>query len=584
MEVSAKAGSSNFEITAEISADRIHQAVVVQQESDIPSVIPTFQPTEGDELQTTDAPTFQPTEGDEDQTSGIPTFQPTEGDEDQTSGIPTFQPTEGDEDQTSDIPTFQPIGGDEDQDSMQPSSGPTVNVLGSIHFSPTWKSRNQASFAFTVRNGTSIKLYVYGDSKAGGNMTLVDSTVNLYSYLTASTGNSIVKVVSTLGAYAVLWSDGSISAWGLPQHIAGWQTYELTSFADLVATDKAFAGLTRDNEVVCFGAASHGGVIPNSLQSVLSSGVAGIASASAGAFAAWKFDGTVYTWGNRYAGGGVSSDTNSALTAIVNVVGTEGAFVGIQSDGSFVTWGNCFYGGCFHTGEQNPVSHISLVVASPTVFLGYTTTSELLAWGSEDLGGNIPVDVQTAFAQQVTQIDFLLTNRWSVAAFVNGNTSVLCWGDDVGGGDCADIPYQLVASEKFISIAATEKAFAAVTSQGRVFAWGDAQTGGGIPSTLASELSADVVEVVGNKCAFAARKSNGKVVAWGFPSCGGSTSKIATLVAADVVQVLGGAVTAFLAILADGRVVGWGQELVIDAPGEQLPTVELTEDSYIEAF
>ncbi|RYG65048.1 hypothetical protein EON64_12745, partial [archaeon] len=202
---------------------------------------------------------------------------------------PTFQPTNGDEEPVH-SPTFQPTNGD-----LEPqTSFPTINSssLSTIFYSPTWASRNQAPFAFTVSSATSQKLYVYGDMQAGGNMTLVQNLVNAY---TQSTGSYVVKIASSLGGYAALLSDGSMVAWGLIQSIAGWESYQFSSLSDLVATDKAFAGVTTEGQVVCFGAGSHGGRLPESLQQALSSGVAGIAAASAGAFAAWKTDGTVYT-------------------------------------------------------------------------------------------------------------------------------------------------------------------------------------------------------------------------------------------------------------------------------------------------
>lgn len=476
-------------------------------------------------------------------------------------------------------PTFKPTTGEEGDTTNQPTNSPHAgSPLESIFYSPTWKSRNQDSFAFSISNNGAQTLYVYGNSESsGGNMTLVKSLVNDYL---ESTDGFIVKVVSSLGAFAALFGDGKMAAWGLAPSIAGWENYAAETFSDLVATDKAFAGLTTRGRVVCFGAASHGGVIPAAWQSELLSEVVGIASASAGAFAAWKSDGTVYTWGNRYSGGGVTTDTKSSLFGIVSVVGSEGAFVGVRADGSFTTWGNCYYGGCYPSGEEIK-PELSLVVASPTVFIGYVQkSSELVTWGMGDLGGEMP---DGAAIQQVRQFDFVLTNRWSVAAFVNGNTSVLCWGDETGGGDCAGIPDQLDDGESFVSLAASEKAYAAVTSQGRVFAWGDERSGGSIPSALQSDLSSGVLEVVGSKGAFAARTSAGSVVAWGNPVYGGSTDEVESLVKDNVVKLLSSS-AAFIAVLEGGGVVGWGHELTIESPGLLSPLVDILTQSEIIVY
>ena len=81
------------------------------------------------------------------------------------------------------------------------------------------------------------------------------------------------------------------------------------------------------------------------MSSDLSSGVVQIFSASEGAFAALKSDGSVVTWGSSYYGGdssSVSSDLNSGVTHIYS---SYGAFAALKSDGSVVTWGDSSSGG-----------------------------------------------------------------------------------------------------------------------------------------------------------------------------------------------------------------------------------------------
>jgi alpha-tubulin suppressor-like RCC1 family protein len=57
------------------------------------------------------------------------------------------------------------------------------------------------------------------------------------------------------------------------------------------------------------------------------------------AFAALKSDGTVYSWGNKYSGGGVSSHTMSSLRNVRSLTATHGAFAALRTDGSVFSWG-----------------------------------------------------------------------------------------------------------------------------------------------------------------------------------------------------------------------------------------------------
>ena len=73
------------------------------------------------------------------------------------------------------------------------------------------------------------------------------------------------------------------------------------------------------------------------------------------------------------------------------------------------------------------------------------------------------------------------------------------------------------------------RAFAAISTDGQVLAWGDPASGGQLPGSLTPFLTRQsntpwiwTVELASSAAAFAARRANGQVVAWGDVAAGGA--------------------------------------------------------------
>lgn len=66
-------------------------------------------------------------------------------------------------------------------------------------------------------------------------------------------------------------------------------------------------------------------------------------------------------------------------------------------------------------------------------------------------------------------------------------------------------------------------AFAAITANGSVVAWGS-NANGGSATRVAGSLSSNVTSIYSNGYAFAALKQDGSVVTWGSPDSGGNSS------------------------------------------------------------
>ena len=102
---------------------------------------------------------------------------------------------------------------------------------------------------------------------------------------------------------------------------------------------------------------------------------------------------------------------------------------------------------------------------------------------------------------------------------------------------------------------ASDSAFAAILSDGRVVTWGNPDCGGNSDSVQAELI--DVQQVQSTFGAFAATLGNGQVVTWGDPSGGGQKpyddqpKKVKDIQSTD---------HAFAAICTDRTVLTWGDE------------------------
>jgi len=163
----------------------------------------------------------------------------------------------------------------------------------------------------------------------------------------------------------------------------------------------------------------------------------------------------------------------------------------------------------------------------------------LYGWGSTDM--RPPVEASEVVHVAVTR---------SAYAAISIQGGVLAWGDPLGGGLIPDDVHAIL--QDVVAIAATGAAFVAILTKGTVVAWGDPLRGGSIPPTIATYLH-DVVDIVGTDDAFAARTLGGDVIAWGAPWPYGMHVKGAAGSAA-----LAATDHAFASLSADGKVFTWG--------------------------
>ncbi|MBG0744973.1 MAG: calx-beta domain protein, partial [Cylindrospermopsis raciborskii KL1] len=143
-------------------------------------------------------------------------------------------------------------------------------------------------------------------------------------------------------------------------------------------------------------------------------------------------------------------------------------------------------------------------------------------------------------------------------AALKSNGSVVTWGNSssLWGGNSSSVASQLTGG--VTQIFSTERAFAALKSNGSVVTWGNSSSlWGGNSSSVASQLTGGVTQIFSTERAFAALKSNGSVVTWGDSTEGGDSNSVASRLTSGVTQIFS-TNSAFAALKSDGSVVTWG--------------------------
>ena len=103
-----------------------------------------------------------------------------------------------------------------------------------------------------------------------------------------------------------------------------------------------------------------------------------------------------------------------------------------------------------------------------------------------------------------------------------------------------------------------DSAFAAITSNGSIVTWGNADSGGNSTILTGGNLTSDVKAVYSNPWAFAALKTDGSVVTWGDATYGGNSTILTGGNLSINVTAVYSTYYAFAALKTDGSVVTWG--------------------------
>jgi alpha-tubulin suppressor-like RCC1 family protein len=186
----------------------------------------------------------------------------------------------------------------------------------------------------------------------------------------------------------------------------------------------------------------------------------------------------------------------------------------------------------------------------------------LIAWGNTDGYPTVSQEQLSAIANY-GGVKSVVTNKGAFAV-LSGDGNVYAWGSPFYGGSLDGVDKITTAT----ALAATDFAFAAVLEDKTVRAWGDVAFGGRtrtidgdgisrLDSNLNGNLDTDTKEKLGtgegasklyaNRVAFAALTTSGRVVTWGDQANGGDSSSVdSSLVDVQYIKPSGSAFTAVL--------------------------------------
>ena len=475
--------------------------------------------------------------------------------------------------------------------------GDSSDITGDISCGVIKIFSTQKAFAALKSDGSVV---TWGDAGYGGDSSSVSTSL----------GSGVSDIVSTQRAFAALKDDGSVVVWGdrlyggeaaiMKAFYAGssedWEALPLpVSLLDgtegrvikLVSTASAFAAIMEDKSVFTWGNHFMGGdmVIHDFIDSengfydqyknyhdyvtegiplmkeispLLASGVVTDISATDGAFAALKDDGSVVTWGAgknffkdfpEVAYGG-NSNMVELGSGVRKIFSNSAAFAALKSDGSVITWGDRDQGGKSDSVSADLAANVVDIASNDAGFAAIKSDRSVVIWGGYS---NREFDSLSGVPENVVSI---VSSKQSFAA-LQRDGSVKSWGE---------IQMQLTQKELLAegveSIVANDDAFAALKDNGGVITWGWESAGGDMPWAESDywdawyeaeeaeydagyvpvqeriraqvvhhlyRVKSGVVKLASTKAAFVALKDDGTIVTWGAAGYGADSSSVASL-------------------------------------------------------
>ena len=242
------------------------------------------------------------------------------------------------------------------------------------------------------------------------------------------------------------------------------------------------------------------------------------------------------------------------LLNVKDIIPSRTAFAAITRDGAVVPWGYVA-GGSGSLMEWNipPLeSEVENIYAGDGgAFVLVLKNGAAVTIGNYSYGGSDYGQLRPEYEKGNRVQTVVHTNKALAALMTNGR--VLTWGDVNSGGYSIDIQELKQGVDQIYS---TNKAFAAKIDDGSVVTWGDVSHGGN-SRAVEEDLKQGVDTIYSNLSAFAAVDINGRVVTWGNMACGGDSSAVQAELKQGV-DTIYSTFSAFAAIKRDGSVVTWG--------------------------
>jgi len=265
------------------------------------------------------------------------------------------------------------------------------------------------------------------------------------------------------------------------------------------------------------------------------------------AFAAIK-DGSVVAWGDPISGGDISTRTGYVDNSnVIKIVSSFHSFVALKSDGYVFAWGQVSISNSI---KPSLTGITQIIPNGKDTYACIKADGTIVTFGNSRYGGNVIIST----------IPRVLSITATTGAFasLSEDRSVYAWGDNLTGGLLTSSPFNIE------HIIANRGAFAALSITGQVYIWGNAAYGGTVNSNILGKLSSDVAFVFANPRSFVALKKDSSLVSWGEESSGGfSPLEGGTFFRSHpVISVVANGL-AYAAVMKDGsstRVQTWGDD------------------------
>lgn len=480
-------------------------------------------------------------------------------------------------------------------------NGGTLGVPPVTHDNIKKVYSNNGAFAALTNNGNVI---VWGNPNSGGFSPFIDG-IGLVHDNNNNLLSNVIEIYHTDESFAALKSDGTIFSWGainMNNHYVLVDQNKLSNVKNIYATSDSYAALLNDGTVFVWGGDTtyyiYDGI--NKLSNVNK------IYCTDKAFAAKLNNGRVFVWGDKQYGGSYiyndntkkgyvyENDNTTLLTNVIKIFSTDQAFAALKYDGSIFVWGHPNFGGSnvinqeiyygyiydgdgkFNVNGNNIITGIKKIYSTNYAFAAVDSDGAVFIWGNENYGGTYRDSgrgyIKINNTIKIINIKTINSTQYAFAALMN-DTKIFTWGgQEYGGSGSYDSEYQGYLYEDYIpvdfsqnanttginifsgavKIVSTQQAFACLTSNGSVFIWGHPQYGGTrnyinreIPPYKIGEVYNDFLyrtdilnsrgyiknnddqiiynftDISSTESAFAVIKSNGDIITWGNQDEGG---------------------------------------------------------------
>jgi uncharacterized protein YjbI with pentapeptide repeats len=351
--------------------------------------------------------------------------------------------------------------------------------------------------------------------------------------------SGIKKVFSYKEGFMILKTDNKLYGYGKLMDIPTISNAKLATLVDISSvcfTSSAVAALKTDGSVIAWGTSSLGGNITDNSYGVrdktgtqtdtlLDSNVVKIFS-NAKSFCALKTNGDIVSWGDNSWGGNPATGRGSGVVngdfqdfVKVTSIGNNRfyddyrarGFAGLKKNGSIIVWGVASHNGYSTSDLKTSRDFVDITAGNfdQNVFVGVKSDGSVSIFGESANNGTTSQSWNASYKEghihlpgtvktPVVQSTYLTTKKAAVT----------------------------VTNEKFKTISATDKAFAAIKETGEVLVWGDADYGGKQSDLLGHT---NFTHVFSNRGCFVGIKEDQTTLVWGnnhFGALGGPSTDI----------------------------------------------------------